>query len=216
MCIRDSIGAVCRLQYKGFCFCIISCCHLASSCLSFFRYYFPPVMATPSMNCFWKNRYRTTMGIIASREPAIITGKLVLNCPLTVSYTHLYAKEAPAHRFLMDERGWDTLLTHNGVNVILLLFLLALCVPIFCGEYQCGMAQILHSCRNGRSRLVCYPDYTALHPVPADGADYIFRHHGFYPATFDRRQLSQICPSAPGRSAGRNRLCVGNTDRGWI
>lgn len=135
---------------------------------------------------------------------------------LTIYNQYYYAKEAPAHRFLMDERGWDTLLTHNGVNVILLLFLLALCVPIFCGEYQCGMAQILHSCRNGRSRLVCYPDYTALHPVPADGADYIFRHHGFYPATFDRRQLSQICPSAPGRSAGRNRLCVGNTDRGWI
>ena len=135
---------------------------------------------------------------------------------LTIYNQYYYAKEDPAHRFLMDERGWDTLLTHDGVNVILLLFLLALCVPIFCGEYQCGMAQILHSCRNGRSRLVCYPDYTALHPVPADGADYIFRHHGFYPATFDRRQLSQICPSAPGGSAGRNRLCVGDTDRGWI
>ena len=53
----------------------------------------------------------------------------------------------------MDERGWDTLLTHDGVNVILLLFLLALCVPVFCGEYQCGMAQILRSCRNGRGRL---------------------------------------------------------------
>ena len=35
-------------------------------------------------------------------------------------------------------RGDGTLLTHDGVNVILLLFLLALCVPVFCGEYQCG------------------------------------------------------------------------------
>ena len=207
---------------------------------------------------------------------------------LTIYNQYYYAKEDPAHRFLMDERGWDTLLTHDGVNVILLLFLLALCVPVFCGEYQCGMAQILRSCRNGRGRLagiklgslaalavlatalfqlvqfvvvalsvgldgasyplqslsffehspyshfrwagvwdrspvqvlggclVCYPDCPALHPVPADGADYIFRHRGFYSATFDRRQLSQICPSAPGGSAGRNRLCVGDTDRGWI
>ena len=72
---------------------------------------------------------------------------------LTIYNQYYYAKEDPAHRFLMDERGWDTLLTHDGVNVILLLFLLALCVPIFCGEYQCGMAQILRSCRNGRGRL---------------------------------------------------------------
>ena len=42
-------------------------------------------MATPSMNCFWKNRYSTTMGIMASREPAIITGKLVLNWPHRVA-----------------------------------------------------------------------------------------------------------------------------------
>ena len=205
---------------------------------------------------------------------------------LTIYNQYYYAKEDPAHRFLMDERGWDTLLTHDGVNVILLLFLLALCVPVFCGEYQCGMAQILRSCRNGRGRLagiklgvmaalavlvtalfqlvqfvvvalavgldgasyplqslsffehspylisvgqaygivvlvlgrclVCDPDCPALHSVPADSADYVFRHCGFYPASFDRRQLSQICPSAPGGSAGRNRLCVGNTDRGWI
>ena len=59
---------------------------------------------------------------------------------LTIYNQYYYAKEDPAHRFLMDERGWDTLLTHEGVNVILLLFLLALCVPVFCGEYQCGMA----------------------------------------------------------------------------
>lgn len=65
---------------------------------------------------------------------------------LTIYNQYYYAKEDPAHRFLMDERGWDTLLTHDGVNVILLLFLLALCVPVFCGEYQCGMAQILRSC----------------------------------------------------------------------
>ena len=73
---------------------------------------------------------------------------------MTIYNQYYYAKEDPAHRFLMDERGWDTLLTRDGVNVILLLFLLALCVPVFCGEYQCGMAQILRSCRNGRGRLV--------------------------------------------------------------
>lgn len=33
------------------------------------------------MNCFWKPRYRTSIGIIANVEPAIITGCLVLCCP---------------------------------------------------------------------------------------------------------------------------------------
>lgn len=36
--------------------------------------YFPPVIATPSMNCLWKIRYSTTIGSIARREPAISTG----------------------------------------------------------------------------------------------------------------------------------------------
>ena len=44
---------------------------------------------------------------------------------LTIYNQYYYAKEDPAHRFLMDERGWDTLLTRDGVNVILLLFLLS-------------------------------------------------------------------------------------------
>ena len=34
----------------------------------------PPVEAMPSMNCRWKIMYRMTMGSIASRAPAIITG----------------------------------------------------------------------------------------------------------------------------------------------
>ncbi len=73
---------------------------------------------------------------------------------LSVVYNqYFYVKDNPAHRFLMDERGWNTLLTHDSINFILILCLLALVVPVFCGEYQCGMDQILRSCRNGRSRL---------------------------------------------------------------
>lgn len=66
---------------------------------------------------------------------------------------YYYAKENPSRRFLMDERGWNTLLTHDGVNFLLVLCLLALCVPVFCGEYSCQMEQLLRSCRNGREQL---------------------------------------------------------------
>ena len=202
---------------------------------------------------------------------------------MTIYNQYYYAKEDPAHRFLMDERGWDTLLTHDGVNVILLLFLLALCVPVFCGEYQCGMAQILRSCRNGRWRLagiklgsmatlalfvaalfqlvqfvvvalsvgldgasyplqslsffesspylisigqaygivvlsrclgrclVCNPDCSALHSVPADGADYVFRHRGLYSATLDRRQLLKyVLPLPAGLLGPEPAMCGGH------
>lgn len=72
---------------------------------------------------------------------------------MTVYNQYYYAKENTACRYLMDERGWNTLLTHDGLNFILLFCLLALSVPVFCGEYQCGMNQILRSCRNGRNRI---------------------------------------------------------------
>lgn len=66
---------------------------------------------------------------------------------------YYYAKENPSRRFLMDERGWNTLLTHDSVNFLLVLCLLALCVPVFRGEYSCQMEQLLRSCRNGREQL---------------------------------------------------------------
>ena len=55
----------------------VSVIHLCfSSLLSvsvFYLYlhlYFPPVIAIPSINCFWNTRYRITMGTIARTEPA--------------------------------------------------------------------------------------------------------------------------------------------------
>lgn len=66
---------------------------------------------------------------------------------------YYYAKENPIRRYLMDERGWNTILTHDNANFLLLLCLLALCVPVFCGEYNCQMDQLLRSCRNGREQL---------------------------------------------------------------
>lgn len=83
-------------------------------------------------------------------EPEIQNKRAVF---LEVYNQYFYAKEKPSRRFLMDERGWNTLLTHDNVNFIFILCLLAICIPVFCGEYQCGMEQILRTCRNGRARL---------------------------------------------------------------
>ncbi len=69
---------------------------------------------------------------------------------------YYYAKEDPSRRFLVDERGWNTILTHDSVNFLLVLCLSALCVPVFCGEYSCQMDKLLRSCRNGREQLAEY------------------------------------------------------------
>lgn len=66
---------------------------------------------------------------------------------------YYYAKEDVAHRYLLDERGWNTLLTHDRINFILLLCLFTVSVPVFCVEYQCGMDQIFRSSKYGRSKL---------------------------------------------------------------
>ncbi len=72
---------------------------------------------------------------------------------LEVYNQYYYAKEDSSHRFLLDERGWNTILTHDNANFLLVLCLLALCVPVFCGEYSCRMEPLLLSCRNGREQL---------------------------------------------------------------
>lgn len=66
---------------------------------------------------------------------------------------YYYAKKAPSRRFLMDERGWNILLTRDSANLPLVLCLLALCVPVFCSEYGSRMEALLRSCKNGRERL---------------------------------------------------------------
>lgn len=66
---------------------------------------------------------------------------------------YCYAREDPAHRYLLDERGWNTLLTHDSMDFLLILSLLALCTGVFCGEYSCQMDGLLRTCRNGRETL---------------------------------------------------------------
>lgn len=72
---------------------------------------------------------------------------------MVVYNQYFYAKEDVDHRYIMDQRGWNTLLTKDGLNFILMICLLAIITPIFCNEYQCKMDQILRSCENGRDKL---------------------------------------------------------------
>jgi len=81
---------------------------------------------------------------------------------MVVYNQYYYAKEDTTRRYIMDERGWNTILTHDGLNLLMLLCLLAVSVPVFCDEYQCGMNQILRTCRNGRYKLARIKLFTMI------------------------------------------------------
>lgn len=66
---------------------------------------------------------------------------------------YTYVKENESRRYLLDERGWNTILTHDSFPFVLTLCLLALCVPVFCTEYERDMAGLLRSTENGRGKL---------------------------------------------------------------
>lgn len=65
---------------------------------------------------------------------------------------YYYAKEAPEERYLMDERGWSTLLGHSKPDFVLLLSLIIVLTPLFCHEYESGMDALLLSSSRGKYR----------------------------------------------------------------
>lgn len=65
---------------------------------------------------------------------------------------YYYAKEAPDLRYIMDSRGWSTLLSHDNPDFLLLLCLVLILTPLFCSEYENGMNALLLSSRNGKYR----------------------------------------------------------------
>ncbi len=63
-----------------------------------------------------------------------------------------YTSQAPDERYMMDGRGWSTLLNHDKPDFLLLLCLIILLTPVFCNEYESGMNALLLSSKNGKYR----------------------------------------------------------------
>jgi hypothetical protein len=61
-----------------------------------------------------------------------------------------YVKEYPEYRYITDWRGWNTLLSHDRPDVLLLFCLLIVMVPLFCNEYESGMYSLLLSSVKGK------------------------------------------------------------------
>lgn len=63
---------------------------------------------------------------------------------------YYYAKENPEKRYLMDERGWETLLSNSMLDAVLLLTLIIVLTPLFCYEYENEMDMLLLSSSKGK------------------------------------------------------------------
>ncbi|MWC29502.1 ABC transporter permease [Paenibacillus sp. MMS18-CY102] len=63
---------------------------------------------------------------------------------------YFYAKDAPTERYMMDDRGWRTLLADGKPDFILLFGLILVLVPLFCYEYESGMDVLLLSSAKGK------------------------------------------------------------------
>lgn len=63
---------------------------------------------------------------------------------------YYYAKEDPTQRYIMDPRGWNTLLCKNKIDFILILCLIIIFTPVFCSEYESDMDLLMLSSSRGR------------------------------------------------------------------
>lgn len=75
---------------------------------------------------------------------------------------YIYAKEDVTQRYMLDTRGWETLLCHQDLNMILVIGIVVLCSPLFCWEYESDMEQILLYSRYGKYHSAVKKFLTAI------------------------------------------------------
>lgn len=68
---------------------------------------------------------------------------------------YLKLKEEPGKRFLIDDRGWTTLLKEK-LDFLLIICLVSIIAPFICIEFENGMNAILLSSRYGKFRSIVY------------------------------------------------------------
>lgn len=60
-----------------------------------------------------------------------------------------YVSGDTENRYFLPTNGWNALLAINDADILLLLTILLLLIPVFCGEYDCQMELLLVTSRNG-------------------------------------------------------------------
>ena len=75
---------------------------------------------------------------------------------------YLYARQDPSHRYLLNTNGWDALLSHDGLDIPLILALFLLLAPIYCDEGKSQMDTLSLTMKKGGT---CLSKYKILYSV---------------------------------------------------
>jgi hypothetical protein len=65
----------------------------------------------------------------------------------------VYAQEDVNNRYIMDERGWNVLLTRGMIDFFLVLCLILILTPVFCNEYESNMETLLLTTQKGKYQI---------------------------------------------------------------
>lgn len=75
---------------------------------------------------------------------------------------YLYARQDPAHRYLLNTNGWEALLCRDGLDIPLILVLFLLLAPIYCDEGKSQMDMLSLTMKKGGT---CLSKYKILYSV---------------------------------------------------
>ena len=63
---------------------------------------------------------------------------------------YYYAEDDPSKRYVMDTNGWSTAMNNNGLDLILIIYVIFIATKCFCIEYETDMYSIMHCTHKGR------------------------------------------------------------------
>lgn len=69
---------------------------------------------------------------------------------------YIYVNEEPNKRYIMDTRGWSSLLSHTSIDFFLILCMILVFTPLFCYEFESGMDVLLLSSKKGKYKATIY------------------------------------------------------------
>ncbi|RDU24900.1 hypothetical protein [Anaerosacchariphilus polymeriproducens] len=64
-----------------------------------------------------------------------------------------YALENRKQHYIIDEEGWNEVLTTEKMDILLIFFIFIISIPVFCSEYETEMNYLQLCSRKGRDRL---------------------------------------------------------------
>ena len=116
---------------------------------------------------------------------------------------YMYVRGSESDRWLIYTNGWDALLSRDAPNLFFIAALVLLLLPLLCGEYGCGMDQLLLSTGCGSSVMGRQKCVLAI--LFAAGSSLAFE---LLRLAFCALKYGLPCPNAPIQSLQTFENCI--------